>query len=212
MKNVKMLMSVICVVGVFAIVGNAYGFAWYGFSDLCVDDTYRGNDSWIKFQVAQGTVVVQCYNVSANNLSRPGIGNAGDGGLETVIASIPDKEKGVNSVDGCIDLAIFDDPEHPDHINPCHTDDNKNKIALKGTAWVSSFAADWQMYKVDPDVDTDANPSNTGFDMCEWSGELVEDEVTIDGVTYTYLRPAHDEPFNCTSTSDKKINFITTEE
>jgi len=209
MKRYSISITVICIIGLLVFGGSAFGWSWYGFSDICVDDQYRGKEGWTKFQITQATVVVQCRNINTNHLSQPGIGNGGDAGLEDVIQSVSTKLKGVVSLDGCIDLGIFDDPNNSDHINPCHPDDNENKEAVKGTAWVSSFTAEWQLYNVDPNEYPDADPKNTGTDICEWNGPFVT-YYTEDGIEY--LGPEHNYPFDCTSTSDKKINFITTEE
>ena len=187
------LVSAICLITVLVLTTEkAEAWSWTGFSELCVDDAYRGRAGvTIDFTITDATIIAQCYNTNTDNDFQPGIGNGGTAELTTTTFADPSKKKGIVSVYGCVDMSRWDDhtlhTDHPeDHI--CFPYDNKNKEELLGTAYFQSFKATWYMYNEDGDV------INEGIDICVWDGEL------INGY------PTHDA-FTCTSTSDKKINF-----
>jgi len=203
----KLTVIFIGVIWFFSLGGqlnDAGAWTWKGFSGLYIDDTVRGPEGdTITFTLHDVQVYTQCYNVNTDNESQPGIGNSGDIVLVLDTSTEPTKTKGVVSVNGFIDLAIFDDHDYEycytdsetgeevciEHIHTCVPYDNPNKIEVEGTAWVLSFVADW-IWK-----DSNGKIVNQGTDTCVWTGDI------IDGY------PEHDKPFECTSTSDKKINW-----
>lgn len=226
------LTSVICLLTVLAFTTEkADAWGWYGFSSLCVDDAYKGkNGAVIYFDLVEAIVNTQCYNVNTGNFDQPGTGNAGDELEPFKVISSLTKVKGVVSVDGCIDLRVFDHhdgfcvegedgvqnggstPPCDDddvlvdaHIHTCHPVNNINKEELPDTAWIGSFVASWIMYDKDPDDYIPGTPGgakivNSGTDTCTWNGGF----DNVDGVPI----PEHNVPFECESTSDKPIKFV----
>jgi hypothetical protein len=192
MRHQRLLAIVFCLVCVFGLAPNAGAWTWSGFSGLCVKDTLRGAEGeTIEFTLQNVTVYTQCYNIQGGVEGQPGIGNLGLLTLSLDTEPSPDKVKGVVTVAGCISLRIFDEHDHPDHIHTCYPLDNKNKIEQEGSAWIADFVADWTWY------DDKGKLINWGTDECYWLGGLNE-----------FGYPDHEASFECTSTSNKKINWV----
>jgi hypothetical protein len=190
-RLMKIFTGIICLFSLFVLPYCAGAWTWKGFSGLCVSGELRGKEGeTIEFRLYDVTLYTQCYNINTDQGSQPGIGNAGSLTLTTETEGNPSKVTGIVSVSGCIYLDIFDDHDHPDHIHTCQPLDNKNKIELLGSAWISDFVADWVWY------DAKGKEINRGTDTCVWPGEIV------DGY------PEHGVEFECTSTSEKKINWV----
>jgi hypothetical protein len=196
------LTGAICLLTVMAFsTEKADAWGWYGFSDLCVDSTLRGpGGHTVTFTLQNVTVYTQCYNENAENFGQPGIGNLGYQELVLTTESVGSgKLKGIVSVNGCIDLSIFDNhyyvppEEHPEweHIHTCHPLDNVNKVEQIDSAWISDFTVTWEWR------DDKGRLVNDGTDVCHtWLGEIDEDGYPTEGA------------FLCDSTSTKKINWI----
>ena len=103
------LASAICLISVFGLAGNAQAWSWYGFSSLCVENQYKGkNGEVIIFELEDAVVNTQCYNINTDNFDQPGSGNAGADLDPLAVESALTKIKGVVSINGCIDLRVYD--------------------------------------------------------------------------------------------------------
>lgn len=197
--------SAICLVSVFGLSEKAGAWGWYGFSELNVDGSVRGQGGGvIEFTISQATVRSQCFNVNSGQLDQPGEGNLGGLTIDVPVVTDPDKSKGIVKVAGALSLNMFDqhcatswtpdgcvDDEISDaHYHICHPYDNVNKIEVPDTAWIDTFTAVWVWYNDKGKV------INYGVDECTWTGEI------INGY------PTHNAGFDCVEESAKKLNFV----
>ena len=179
MRYRRLLTGIICLISVFVLIGTAQAFNWYGFSQLCVDDTLKGpKDTTIKFELTEVIVYTNCYNEQATDpdgklICQPGVGNAGT--LTLVIdpeAIDPSKKVGDLLVKGCIDLSKYDDHFAGGHQHTCHPIDNPNKVEVSGSAYIVEFVANWNW------IDKNGRPIKHGTDTCTYNG-IIDPETCL---------------------------------
>ena len=95
MKYRRLLMSVVCFIGVLTFIGQANALNWYGFSQLCFEGEFKGTkDSNLEVTLVDVTVFAQCYNINNPGTCQPGVGNAGDITIKVDALADPEKIKG----------------------------------------------------------------------------------------------------------------------
>jgi len=205
MKYRRLLMSAVCLIGVFMFIGQANAIRWYGFSDLCFDATFTKDnstktvflkDTKLDITLNDVTVVVQCRStnepIDGDLRCSPGVGNSGSYLIEAS-TYLSDKYKNNFIVDGCINLyemntlsAVTVGPS-----DPCHTDKNINKVEVPNSAYVPEIHVSWVLSKID-----DGEEIGTGTQYCRF-------EAPIDQLT---CLPEHDIDFECDIDLEKWIN------
>jgi hypothetical protein len=188
------LTSAICLVIVFGLTEKAAAWSWYGFSALTLDDAVRGPEGGvIKITLQNVSVTAQCFNINSGQEDQPGVGNLGGLTIDVDVVPDPEKNKGIVSVFGEIDMSIFDNHDDPDHIHICFPYDNVNKEELLDSAVIYEFTAEWVWYKYADRTEPGDPTINSGTDYCTWDGEIGID---------------HDLPFKCVELSEKNLKFV----
>jgi len=206
MRNFKILTSAICLISVFVLVGlvgEAHGFAWYGFSELCFDGNLKGpsGDTECTVTLEDVTVRVACDNENSNENSgecNPGEAHTGD--LVQTITPIGGgtKDKNLLNVKGCFDFGDYDNHssvahvQYPEEYHSCEPA-SSNMVEVLGSAYVESFVATWTCISTKT-----GNVIETGRDTCTYEG-------TVDPDTCI---PEHEAIFRCDEeTFGKKYTF-----
>ena len=201
MKNFKLLTSAICLISVFVLVGmvgKAHGLAWKGFSELCYEGDFKGPEGVeLRINLINFTVQAQCWNTATGDLTcQPGVGNGGGWNIITYPTTDPnaDKTKGTVHVEGCLPLEKYDhhymedgETVNPNHIHICWPYDNKNKVEIEDSAYISSIQAEYELINLQ-----NGKVITRGYQECTWPGTIDPDTClpnTVGGEPIYFICP-----------------------
>lgn len=176
MRSRILLTTAICLISGFALIGKAEAqLAWFGFSDLCFEGTFKGGsvtNGELTIRIIDMKVEVRCENLAASGLQcQRGGGNAGDITIVVPASADPTKEKGVIFANGCISLDKFDHHSLEGHQHICNPLDNLNKIEVPDSAFVPEIKTEWVLTN-------GGRVITSGFQTCLWDGSFDEDQCT----------------------------------